>query len=236
MMAQNLLQVLRDGARLATQRGSVRASGTASERLLTFAGSACHRWACRTAGIRAHSTNFRGSATEFPCTIVTTPKGPEPQYERVNTGYQTFTLPEPFHCQYNKGLLPEVHIAYETWGKLNQARDNAVLVFTGLSASSHARSQSENPLPGWWEEFVGPGKALNTSEFFVICANHIGGCYGSTGPSSINLLTGQPYATTFPIISVEAHLPGYQLFLEKLTGFEQSRGGVALPKTRGTLF
>ena len=109
------------------------------------------------------------------------PIGPEPKYERINTGYQTYKLPRSFHFQYNNGLLPEVQIAYETWGKLNEARDNAVLVFTGLSASSHARSHSENTQPGWWEEFVGPGKALNTSAFFVICANHIGGCYGSTG-------------------------------------------------------
>jgi homoserine acetyltransferase len=97
------------------------------------------------------------------------------------TGYQVFHHQEPFSFQYNEGVLPEIQVAYETYGQLNAERSNAILIFTGLSASSHARSHDKNPQPGWWEQFVGPELAVNTSKYFVVCANHIGGCYGSTG-------------------------------------------------------
>jgi homoserine O-acetyltransferase len=93
-------------------------------------------------------------------------------------------------------------LAYETWGKLSPSRDNVILLQTGLSASSHAASTSLNPAPGWWEKFIGPGKALDTNQFFIVCTNVIGGCYGSTGPSSVSPDTGKPYATTFPIVSI----------------------------------
>jgi len=113
------------------------------------------------------------------------PEGPEPHYDRVVSGYETFRHREPFTCEWG-GVLPELSVAYETWGELSPARDNAVLLHTGLSASSHARSQSANPEPGWWEEFIGPGSAIDTDHFFVICTNLLGGCYGTTGPSSIS--------------------------------------------------
>ncbi len=129
------------------------------------------------------------------------PPGPEPIYDRVASGYRTFHSPDEFVCEWG-GTLPELSLAYETWGELSPARDNAVLVHTGLSASSHARSHPDNPNPGWWEDFIGPGAALDTERFFVICSNLLGGCYGSTGPSSTNPATAEPYATDFPIISV----------------------------------
>ncbi len=129
------------------------------------------------------------------------PSGPEPVYDRVASGYQTFHSPREFVCDWG-GVLPELSLAYETWGELSTGRDNAILLHTGLSASSHARSQPENPHPGWWEEFIGPGSALDTDRFFVICTNLLGGCYGSTGPSSTNPTTDEPYATDFPIITV----------------------------------
>ena len=75
------------------------------------------------------------------------PEGPEPRYDAVFSGYQTFHHREPFACEWG-GVLPELTVAYETWGELSPARDNAVLLHTGLSASSHARSQSANPEPG----------------------------------------------------------------------------------------
>lgn len=103
---------------------------------------------------------------------------------------------------YSADPLPEFDVAYETWGTLSPARDNAILLHTGLSASSHAASTRENGAPGWWEKFIGPGRALDTSQFFVVCANVLGGCYGSTGPSSVDPTTGKPYATTFPVISI----------------------------------
>ncbi|XP_055342991.1 uncharacterized protein LOC129591379 [Paramacrobiotus metropolitanus] len=146
---------------------------------------------------------FRGNVSEFPCTLSKNVQGPEPNYEKIVSGYQVFRHSEPFNFQYNQGVIPQLQIAYETWGELNPDRSNAILIFTGLSASSHARSHSANQQPGWWEEFIGPENAVNTSKYFVICANHIGSCYGSTGPSSKNPLTGKPYGTTFPVLSVQ---------------------------------
>ena len=126
--------------------------------------------------------------------------GPEPSY---TTGHH-----ERFHCEQPLlldwgGVLPEFDIAYETWGQLNEDKSNAILLHTGLSASSHARSTEANPKPGWWEKFIGPGKPLNTDKYYIICTNLLGGCYGSTGPSSFDPSDGQRYATRFPILTVE---------------------------------
>lgn len=101
------------------------------------------------------------------------------------------------------GVLPEFDIAYETWGQLNEDKSNAILLHTGLSASSHARSTDENPKPGWWEKFIGPGLPVDTNKYFVICTNLVGGCYGSTGPSSVDPSDGKTYATRFPIVTIE---------------------------------
>lgn len=101
------------------------------------------------------------------------------------------------------GVLPEFDIAYETWGTLNKDRSNAILLHTGLSASSHAHSTESNSKPGWWEKFIGPGAPLDTNKYFVICTNVIGGCYGSTGPSSQHPTDGQPYATRYPILTMD---------------------------------
>jgi homoserine acetyltransferase len=130
--------------------------------------------------------------------------GPEPAYARPNpTSYKIYQHPGVFPVLYSQTPLPEFQIAYETWGTLNAARDNAILLHTGLSASSHAASTPTNPAPGWWEKFIGPGKALDTNQFFIICTNVLGGCYGSTGPSSLNPLTpGDAYATRFPVLSI----------------------------------
>ena len=101
------------------------------------------------------------------------------------------------------GALTKPTIAYETWGELSEQRDNAVLVFTGLSPSAHAASSPEDPAPGWWEEIIGPGRAIDTRRFFVICVNSLGSCFGSTGPASIDPLTGEPYRRRFPVLSLE---------------------------------
>lgn len=129
--------------------------------------------------------------------------GPEPPYARPNpTSYHVYHYSRPLKLAYSSTPLPSFDIAYETWGTLSSAKDNVILLHTGLSASSHAASTEANPDPGWWEKFIGPGKAIDTNQFFVICTNVIGGCYGSTGPSSIEPATGRPWATRFPIISV----------------------------------
>jgi len=101
------------------------------------------------------------------------------------------------------GVLHGARVAYETWGTLNKARDNALLLFTGLSPPAHAASSTEDPSEGWWEKMVGPGLAVDTNHFFVICVNSLGSCFGSTGPASNNPATGKPYRLTFPDLSVE---------------------------------
>jgi len=127
--------------------------------------------------------------------------GPEPHYDRVVSGYETFHSSEPFACEWG-GVLPGFSLAYETWGTLSPSRDNAILLHTGLSASSHAKSHARNPSDGWWERFIGPGAPLDTDRHFIVCSNLLGGCYGSTGPMSTNPATGQPWATDFPIVTV----------------------------------
>lgn len=111
--------------------------------------------------------------------------------------------------------LPEVTLAYESWGELNPAANNAIIIFTGLSPSAHAASSAEDPSPGWWEYMVGPGKAIDTERFFVVCANSLGGCYGSTGPGSLNPNTGEAYGADFPDVTVEdIASSGYYLMRE----------------------
>src|SRR5919198_429824 len=101
------------------------------------------------------------------------------------------------------GAFPAVDIVYETWGRLSPAKDNALLILTGLSPGAHARSSAEDPTPGWWEEMVGPGQAIDTNRFYVVCVNSLGSCHGSTGPASIDPRTGQPYRMSFPVLAIE---------------------------------
>lgn len=100
------------------------------------------------------------------------------------------------------GVLPAIRVAYETYGTLNAARDNAVLVCHALSGDSHVARHDDADDPGWWDLVVGPGKAIDTNRYFVICPNVLGGCRGSTGPNSINPATGKPYGSAFPLITV----------------------------------
>ena len=116
-------------------------------------------------------------------------------------------LPSPFAIK-RGGALHDARIAYETWGTLNASHDNAILILTGLSPSAHAASHAGNPEPGWWEAMIGPGKPINTDRWFVICANSLGSCKGSTGPASprpasMQIATGELYRLTFPQLSIE---------------------------------
>ena len=101
------------------------------------------------------------------------------------------------------GVLETITLAYETWGTLDAAGSNAVLVCHALTGDAHAAGPSGpgQPTDGWWDDLIGPGKALDTDRYFVVCANSIGGCQGSTGPSSINPLDGERYAGRFPVVS-----------------------------------
>ena len=101
------------------------------------------------------------------------------------------------------GHLETPTLVFETSGELNDARDNAILIFSGLSPSAHATSSEEDPSAGWWEEMIGPGLPLDTKRFFVIAVNSLGSCFGSTGPASVNPHTGQVYRLNFPVLTME---------------------------------
>ena len=132
---------------------------------------------------------------------------------RVPTGVghipECVPLADPFPL-YRGGVLRGAHIAYESWGQLNAARDNAILLFTGLSPSSHAAATEADPSPGWWQRMIGPTLAIDTRRYFVLCVNSLGSCFGSTGPTSIDPASlgrgskaGQTYRLNFPEIAVE---------------------------------
>jgi homoserine O-acetyltransferase len=122
--------------------------------------------------------------------------------EFIPPGTRYVDLPSPFRMK-RGGELHGARIAYETWGTLNAARDNAILILTGLSPDAHAAANDANPAPGWWEAMLGPGKPIDTDRWFVVCVNSLGSCKGSTGPASIDPATGAPYRLAFPELSVE---------------------------------
>lgn len=120
------------------------------------------------------------------------------------------------------GSLLEPTIRYETYGTLNDKKDNAILVIHALTADHHAagkKSDASGQL-GWWDSMIGPGRAFDTNRFFVICSNNLGGCSGTTGPNSINPQTGQPYGLNFPMITV-ADMAKLQHALMKHLGIEK---------------
>jgi homoserine O-acetyltransferase len=109
----------------------------------------------------------------------------------------------PFHLE-GGGALERVELAYETWGELSAAADNAILVCHALTGDSHVagRAGDGHPQEGWWDALVGPGRALDTDRYFVVCANVLGGCQGSTGPASLDPASGKPYGSSFPVVSI----------------------------------
>ena len=104
--------------------------------------------------------------------------------------------------------LNDVNVAYRTWGKLNASKDNAVVVCHSLSGDSN--------VDAWWTPLIGPGRALCTDQYFVVCANLLGSCYGTTGPTSINSETGQPYASSFPVPTIRDNVRLQQRLLDRL--------------------
>lgn len=119
----------------------------------------------------------------------------------VERQYFTFAETDPMRLDSGETLGP-ITLAYETYGHLNAERNNAILICHALSGDAHAAGLSPDGKIGWWDDCVGPGKAFDTNKFLVICSNVIGGCQGSTGPSSINPRTGAPYALGFPVITI----------------------------------
>jgi len=114
--------------------------------------------------------------------------------------------------------LPSFTLRYETYGSLNATRDNAVLVCHALSGDHHCAGWHApgDPKPGWWNNLIGPGKAIDTRRFFVVCANVLGGCQGSTGPASLDPETGRPYGLRFPFVTIRDMVHAQKLLLDHL--------------------
>lgn len=125
--------------------------------------------------------------------------------------------PEPLQLECGRCLGP-VTVAYETYGTLSPKKDNAILILHALSGDAHAAGyhHPDDSKAGWWDIMIGPGKAFDTNRYFIICSNVIGGCKGSTGPSSVNPATGKPYAMTFPILTIADMVKVQKLFLDRL--------------------
>ena len=144
----------------------------------------------------------------------------------VDTSTQFFKSDSVFPLR-DGSVLPSFTLAYETWGTLNADGSNAILLFHALSGSHHASGHNPS-IPtvgelwqpelhaGWWENMIGPGKAIDTDRFFVICPNYLGGCYGSSGPSSENPATGTPWGSAFPAVSATDQVTACALLLDSL--------------------
>jgi homoserine O-acetyltransferase len=151
----------------------------------------------------------------------------------VDTQYLDLPRPLPLDCGH---LLSPVRIAYETYGRLSAARDNVILVCHALSGDAHAAGYSAAPVAestrdgfgaetrdagksrglGWWDGMIGPGKAFDTDRFFVVSSNLLGGCRGTTGPSSVDPATGRPYGSSFPVITVSDMVRAQRALLDEL--------------------
>lgn len=127
-----------------------------------------------------------------------------------------YTFPDDLLLE-GGGKLKEVTVAYETYGKLNKEKSNAILICHALSGDAHVAGWHEGDRkPGWWDIIIGPGKCLDTDKYFIICSNVIGGCKGSTGPSSINPETNKEYGLDFPIITISDMVNAQKKLIEYL--------------------
>lgn len=156
--------------------------------------------------------------------------------ETVQTQFLPLTRPGVPFALADGTPLADARLAYETYGQLNASKSNAVLLFHALSASQHAAGfnpgvdgigdrWTDECQTGWWDGFIGPGKALDTDQFFVVCANWLGGCYGSTGPSSLNPATGKPYGASFPGLAMVDQVNAQVQLLDAL-GIERVQAAI----------
>lgn len=134
-------------------------------------------------------------------------------------GLKIFQSFPPFHFE-SGGQIAPLTLVFETYGTLSSSKDNVILVHHALSTNSHVASHEKNPEKGWWEAVVGPGKAIDTNRFYVICINNLGSCFGSSGPASIDPNTGQIYRRHFPAITM-ADIVHSQYLLLKCLGIHQ---------------
>jgi homoserine O-acetyltransferase/O-succinyltransferase len=130
---------------------------------------------------------------------------------------QDFVHPHPFTFKSGQ-VIPGFTLRYETYGELNATRDNVIVICHALSGDHHCAGwhSPEDRKPGWWNNLIGPGKAVDTRRFYVVCANVLGGCQGSTGPSSPNPETGRPYGVTFPFVTIGDMVRAQKLLLDQL--------------------
>jgi homoserine O-acetyltransferase len=131
--------------------------------------------------------------------------------------YQDFVYSEPFHFA-SGGTIPELSLRYETYGHLNADKSNAILICHALSGDHHCAGvhSMDERKQGWWNFMVGPGKPIDTTQYFVICSNVLGGCQGSTGPGSINPETGKRYNLDFPKLTVRDMVKAQSLLIDYL--------------------
>lgn len=136
------------------------------------------------------------------------------------------TLERPFKFA-SGAKFDDLTLAYETHGRLNPSKSNAILLFHALSGSQHVAGHcrqvpgtderwTEDCRQGWWEPFIGPGKALDTGRYFIICANYLGGCYGSSGPASVDPRTGEPFGASFPPVLTSDVVRSQAILLDQL--------------------
>ncbi len=143
-----------------------------------------------------------------------------PRGLRVQKQYFTFAEPPHEMVLESGARLGPVTIVYETFGNLSKAKDNVVLIAHAFSGDSHVsglyEGEPDDAGPGWWDSMVGPGKGVDTDRFFVICSNILGGCAGSTGPSSPNPVTGRPYSLDFPMVTIGDMVGAQKALLDHL--------------------
>ena len=141
----------------------------------------------------------------------------------VKTKFWRFAEP-PGELELRSGVrFGPIDVAYEMYGELTPERDNAILICHALSGDAHVagRNAPDDAKPGWWDVMVGPGKGIDTDRYFVICANCIGGCKGSTGPSSLNPKTGQPYGLSFPMVTIADMVKVQQALVKEYLGLDR---------------
>lgn len=133
----------------------------------------------------------------------------------IERQYFTFAEKEPMPLDSGETLGP-ITLAYETYGRLNSDRSNAILIVHALSGDAHAGGLTPDGKVGWWDDCTGPGKAFDTNKYFIICSNVIGGCQGSTGPGSINPQTGKAYGLDFPVLTIGDMVRAQQHLIDHL--------------------
>lgn len=136
----------------------------------------------------------------------------------VEKKFFTFGAPPNQLILESGASLGPITVAYETWGSLNAEGNNVILITHALSGDSHVagRYGEKDRKPGWWDTMVGPGKAIDTDTYFVICSNILGGCKGTTGPCSINPATDRPYGLTFPVVTIGDMVKVQKVLLDHL--------------------